>query len=148
MPVASKKRASLQCKVDTGAGGNVMPLGAFAKLFPNRLTKTGMPTDTLPRAKPPGQICPPPRWPLLHWTVRILQECILVFRLRIPDRTSILYSSCFSTNRTLFNSLAVASIFSAKSSVVTIAYERKSIQKYRLCHKKQHKKCDNNFLCK
>ena len=26
MPVASKKRASLQCKVDTGAGGNVMPL--------------------------------------------------------------------------------------------------------------------------
>ena len=26
MPVASKKRASLQCKVDTDAGGNVMPL--------------------------------------------------------------------------------------------------------------------------
>ena len=44
MPVASKKRASLQCKVDTGAGGNVMPLRAFAKLFPNQLTKTGMPT--------------------------------------------------------------------------------------------------------
>ena len=44
MPVASKKRASLRCKVDTGAGGNVMPLRAFAKLFPNRLTKTGMPT--------------------------------------------------------------------------------------------------------
>ena len=30
MPVASNKRASLQCKVDTGAGGNVMPLQAFA----------------------------------------------------------------------------------------------------------------------
>ena len=43
MPVASEKRASLQCKVDTGAGGNVMPLWAFAKLFPNRLTKSGMP---------------------------------------------------------------------------------------------------------
>ena len=44
MPVASKKRASLQCKMDTGAWGNVMPLPAFAKQFPNRLTKTGMPT--------------------------------------------------------------------------------------------------------
>ena len=44
IPVASKKRASLWCKVDTGAGGNVMPLQAFAKLFPNQLTKTGMPT--------------------------------------------------------------------------------------------------------
>ena len=44
MPVASKKRTSLRCKVDTGAGGNVMPLQAFTKLFPNRLTKTRMPT--------------------------------------------------------------------------------------------------------
>ena len=44
IPVASKKRASLRCKVDTGAGGNVMPLRAFAKLFPNWLMKTGMPT--------------------------------------------------------------------------------------------------------
>ena len=43
MPVPSKKRASLRCKVDTGAGGNVMPLRAFAKLFPNWLTKTRMP---------------------------------------------------------------------------------------------------------
>ena len=43
IPVTSKKRASLRCKVDTGAGGNVMPLRAFAKLFPNWLTKTGMP---------------------------------------------------------------------------------------------------------
>ena len=44
MPVASKKRASLRCKVDTGAGGNVIPLRAFGKLFPNRLTKNGLPT--------------------------------------------------------------------------------------------------------
>ena len=44
MPVASKKRASLQCKVDAGARGNMMPLRVFAKLFPNRLMKTGMPT--------------------------------------------------------------------------------------------------------
>ena len=43
MPVASNKRASLQCKVDTSAGGNVMPLRAFAKLFFNLLTKIGMP---------------------------------------------------------------------------------------------------------
>ena len=42
MPVASKKRASLQCKVDTGAGGNVMSLQAYAKFFPNWLKKTGM----------------------------------------------------------------------------------------------------------
>ena len=40
MPVVSKKRASFQCKVDTGAGGNGMPLRAFTKLFPNRFTKT------------------------------------------------------------------------------------------------------------
>ena len=44
MPITSKKRASLWCKVDTGVGGNVMLLWAFAKLFPNQLTKTGMPT--------------------------------------------------------------------------------------------------------
>ena len=43
MPVALEKRANLRWKVDTGAG-NVMPLQAFAKLFPNRLMKTGMPT--------------------------------------------------------------------------------------------------------
>ena len=42
MAIASKKRASLWCKVDTGVRGNVMPLWAFAKLFPNQLMKTGM----------------------------------------------------------------------------------------------------------
>ena len=45
MPVASKKRANLRCKVDTGAGGNMIPLQAFAKLFPNRLTKLECPQD-------------------------------------------------------------------------------------------------------
>ena len=44
MPVVSK-RASLWCKVDTGAGGNVMPLQSFAKLFPNQLTKTRIPIE-------------------------------------------------------------------------------------------------------
>ena len=43
MPVASKKRASLQCKVETSAGGNMMPLRAFGKLFPSWLTKAGLP---------------------------------------------------------------------------------------------------------
>ena len=42
--VALKKRTSLWCKVDTGAGWNVMLLWAFAKLFPSQLTKTEMPT--------------------------------------------------------------------------------------------------------
>ena len=32
--IGPNKLATLKCKVDTGAGGNVMPLRAFAKLFP------------------------------------------------------------------------------------------------------------------
>ena len=44
MPVTFKKRASIWCKVDAGAEGNVMTLQTFAKLFPNQSTKTGMPT--------------------------------------------------------------------------------------------------------
>ena len=44
MPIASKKRASLWFKVDTGAGGNMMPLWAFGKCFPNWLTKAGLHT--------------------------------------------------------------------------------------------------------
>ena len=39
MTVASKKRASLWCKVDTGAGGNVMPLWAFDELFPQSVNE-------------------------------------------------------------------------------------------------------------
>ena len=40
MPVASKKRASLWCRIDTSVEGKVMSLWAFWKLFPNWLTKT------------------------------------------------------------------------------------------------------------
>ena len=34
---------TLKCKVDTGAGGNVMPLCAFAKLFPRHINADGSP---------------------------------------------------------------------------------------------------------
>ena len=37
------KLATLKCKVDTGAGGNVMPLHTFAKLFPRRINANGSP---------------------------------------------------------------------------------------------------------
>ena len=42
--IGPKHLANIRCKVDTGAGGNVMPLRAFAKLFPNRIGKKGLPT--------------------------------------------------------------------------------------------------------
>ena len=68
MPVASKKRASLRCKVAPGAGGNVMPLRAFAKLFPNRLTKTGMPTG-LQNAIPSSELTMEQTFlNSVHWT--------------------------------------------------------------------------------
>ena len=34
---------TLKCKVDTGAGGNVMPLQTFAKLFPRHINADGSP---------------------------------------------------------------------------------------------------------
>ena len=34
---------TLKCKVNTGAGGNVMPLHAFAKLFPRCINIDGSP---------------------------------------------------------------------------------------------------------
>ena len=34
---------TLKCKVDTGAGGNVMPLHTFAKLFPRCINAVGSP---------------------------------------------------------------------------------------------------------
>ena len=34
----------VHCKVDTGAGGNVMPLHVFKKLFPSWLDTNGKPT--------------------------------------------------------------------------------------------------------
>ena len=40
--------ATLRCKVDTGAGGNVMPLRAFSKLFPERFNTDGHPTGLTP----------------------------------------------------------------------------------------------------
>ena len=39
---------SLQCKVNTGASGNVMPLHIFAKLFPRYVTTDGKPTRLHP----------------------------------------------------------------------------------------------------
>ena len=41
--IGPNKLATLKCKVDTGAGGNVMPLRAFAKLFPRRINADGSP---------------------------------------------------------------------------------------------------------
>ena len=39
--IGPNKVASLKCKVDTGAGGNVMPLHTFAKLFPGCINADG-----------------------------------------------------------------------------------------------------------
>ena len=41
--IGPNQLATLKCKVDTGAGGNVMPLRAFAKLFPRRINADGSP---------------------------------------------------------------------------------------------------------
>ena len=35
--IGPSQLATLKCKVDTGAGGNVMPLHTFAKLFPRHI---------------------------------------------------------------------------------------------------------------
>ena len=50
MPVqiGPNKQASLRCKVDTGAGGNVMPLHAFSKLFLRCVTTDRTPTGLRP----------------------------------------------------------------------------------------------------
>ena len=39
---------TLKCKVDTGAGGNIMPLQAFAKLFPRHINANGSPRGLKP----------------------------------------------------------------------------------------------------
>ena len=39
---------TLKCKVDTGAGGNVMPLQAFTKLFPRHINSDGLATGLKP----------------------------------------------------------------------------------------------------
>ena len=41
--IGPNKFATLKCKVDTGAGGNVMPLCTFAKLFPRCINTDGSP---------------------------------------------------------------------------------------------------------
>ena len=41
--IGPNQLATLKCKVDTGAGGNVMPLCAFAKLFPRCINADGSP---------------------------------------------------------------------------------------------------------
>ena len=41
--VGPNKQATLRCKVDTSAGGNVMPLYVFSKLFPRCVTIDGTP---------------------------------------------------------------------------------------------------------
>ena len=41
--IGPNQLATLKCKVDTGAGGNVMPLRAFAKLFPRCINADGSP---------------------------------------------------------------------------------------------------------
>ena len=46
--IGSNKQASLRCKVDTGTGGNVMPLCAFSKLFPRCVTTDGTPKGLRP----------------------------------------------------------------------------------------------------
>ena len=41
--IGPNKLKTLKCKVDTGAGGNVMPLHAFTKLFPRCINADGSP---------------------------------------------------------------------------------------------------------
>ena len=46
LPVSasSKGTASLQIKVNTGAGGNMLPLHVFQHLYPNGIKTAGLPT--------------------------------------------------------------------------------------------------------
>ena len=46
--IGKNQLATLKCKVDTSAGGNVMPICTFAKLFPERFDKDGNPTGLSP----------------------------------------------------------------------------------------------------
>ena len=41
---SSKGTASLHIKVDTGAGGNMLPLHVFQCLYPNQISLDGLPT--------------------------------------------------------------------------------------------------------
>ena len=46
--IRPNQQATLRCKVDTGAGGNVMPLHAFSKLFLRHVTTDRTPTGIRP----------------------------------------------------------------------------------------------------
>ena len=46
--IGPNQQATLRCKVDTGAGENVMPLHAFSKLFLRCVTTDGTPTGLRP----------------------------------------------------------------------------------------------------
>ena len=46
--IGPNQQATLRCKVDTGAGGSVMPLHAFSKLFPRHVTTDGTPKGLRP----------------------------------------------------------------------------------------------------
>ena len=46
--IGQNHHGSLQCKVNTGASGHVMPLCIFAKLFPRCITRDGKPTSIHP----------------------------------------------------------------------------------------------------
>ena len=48
--IGKNQLATLKCKVDTGAGGNIMPLRTFAKLFQKDLIRMETPLDS---AHPP-----------------------------------------------------------------------------------------------
>ena len=46
--IGPSQQGKVCCKVDTGAGGNVMPLHVFQKLFPSKLDVNGKPTGWSP----------------------------------------------------------------------------------------------------
>ena len=46
--IGPNQQATLRYKVETGAGGNVMPLHAFSKLFPKCVTTDGTPIGLRP----------------------------------------------------------------------------------------------------
>ena len=48
-----KTDASVHVKVDTGAGGNVMPLKVFERLYPNQINMKGKPTGLEPSSTCP-----------------------------------------------------------------------------------------------
>ena len=54
--IGPNQQATLRCKVDTSAGGNVMPLHAFSKLFPRCVTTDRTPTGLRPNQDLPDSL--------------------------------------------------------------------------------------------